>query len=70
MPDQFQVESQVEEGEGWWSRWLKMSGKARYKEDENQEEEKNQQFMRKMPKFKELDQKFEFTPEEIIMFYV
>jgi hypothetical protein len=34
------------------------------------EEEKKEGFKEKMPKLKNLDSKFEFTPEEIIMFYL
>ena len=70
MPDQFQVDSQVEDREDWFSRWLKMKGGEGYLENENQEEEKKQQFIGKMSRFKNLDQKLEFTPEEIIIFYV
>ena len=40
-------------------------------EEEKKEEIKKQEFTNKMSKiFKKLDYKFEFTPEEIIMFYV
>jgi hypothetical protein len=26
LPDQLEIDSQAEEGESWWSRWLKMKG--------------------------------------------
>ena len=38
--------------------------------DENLEEEKKEELLTKMKNFKINEAKFEFTPEEIIMFYV
>lgn len=28
LPDQFQIDSQDQEGESWWSKWLKIKGVA------------------------------------------
>lgn len=65
MPDLFEIDGQDEEKESWWSKCLKMIGFGG-----DQEEEKKEEFINKMSKFKKVEKKYEFTPEEIIMFYV
>ena len=58
-------DSQNKDGESWWSfikRFVGFGG--------NQEEEMKEESINKMSKFKKVDGNFEFTPEEIIMFYV
>ena len=68
IPDPFEIESKAEEYQPAISRIFKML--LGNQEEEKKEEEKKEGFKEKMSKLNKMFAKFEFSPEEIIMFYV
>jgi hypothetical protein len=67
LPDPFEIQRKPEEYKPVFSKYIKML--MGIQEEEKNEEENKEGFKEKMSKLKKVDSKFEFTPEEIIMFY-
>ena len=69
LPNIFELDNPADGGGSWFS----FSGVKRLvgiQDKDQQEEEKKEDFNEKMSKFKKIDRKLEFSPEEIIRFYV
>lgn len=69
IPDPFEIKSKAEEYQPAFSRIFKMLLLGNQEEEKKQEENK-EGFKQKMSKLNKFYAKFEFSPEEIIMFYV
>jgi hypothetical protein len=66
LPNIFELENQAEKV----SVFGKMMRFVGLQDKDMQEEEKKEDFNEKMSKFKKIDMKLEFSPDEIIRFYV